>query len=96
MRWCLPCDWRMRAQVRVVCLSKLPIPIGTPELMISRCPSATPSRFKMALQASDAVFNTGLHIPANVSLMIVLGVLALGVIASLLFPNKEAADEQSK
>jgi tellurite resistance protein TerC len=51
---------------------------------------------KMALQASDAVFNTGLHIPANVSLMIVLGVLALGVIASLLFPNKEAADEQSK
>ena len=51
---------------------------------------------KMALQASDAVFNTGLHIPANVSLMIVLGVLALGVIASLLFPNKEAADEQGK
>ena len=51
---------------------------------------------KMALQASDAVFKTGFHIPANISLMIVLGVLAIGVIASLLFPAKDVSNENVK
>lgn len=49
---------------------------------------------KMALQAADAVFDTGIHIAPNTSLMIVLGVLALGVIASFVFPSKETPPEQ--
>ena len=45
--------------------------------------------FKMVLQASDAIWNTGWHIDPMVSLFIVLGTLALGVVASLLFPGKQ-------
>ncbi|QJQ52363.1 MULTISPECIES: TerC/Alx family metal homeostasis membrane protein [Vitreoscilla] len=51
---------------------------------------------KMALQASDAVFGTGLHIAPSVSLMIVLGVLALGVVTSLMFPGKKEAEDGNK
>lgn len=51
---------------------------------------------KMALQASDAVFGTGLHIAPSISLMIVLGVLALGVVTSLMFPGKQEAEENNK
>lgn len=45
---------------------------------------------KMALQSwNHAIGDTGLHIPPSVSLMVVLGMLAVGVVASLLFPGKQ-------
>ena len=45
---------------------------------------------KMGIQSwNHAVFDTGIHISANVSLYIVLGVLFIGVIASFIFPEKE-------
>lgn len=45
---------------------------------------------KMGIQSwNHAIFDTGIHISANMSLYIVLGVLALGVIASFIFPEKE-------
>lgn len=44
---------------------------------------------KLALQSwNHTLGDTGIHIPANVSLLIVLATLALGVIASLVFPAK--------
>ncbi|MDS4039723.1 MAG: hypothetical protein RKP20_00905, partial [Candidatus Competibacter sp.] len=52
--------------------------------------------FKLALQASNHIFHwPGWEISANLSLMIILGTLAVGVIASLLFPAKEDAGEES-
>lgn len=49
---------------------------------------------KMALQSwNHAVSDTGIHISPGWSLAIVLGMLALGVIASLVFPGKEAEKE---
>lgn len=46
--------------------------------------------FKMGLQSwNHAVGDTGIHISPNLSLIIVLGVLALGVVASLVFPGKK-------
>jgi len=48
---------------------------------------------KMALQSwNHAVFDTGIHIKAGWSLSVILGMLAAGVIASLLFPAKKAAE----
>ncbi|TCT19550.1 TerC/Alx family metal homeostasis membrane protein [Thiobaca trueperi] len=45
---------------------------------------------KMALQSwNHAIGDTGLHISPGTSLMIVLGMLAIGVIASLVFPEKK-------
>ncbi|MDH2997803.1 tellurium resistance protein TerC [Pasteurellaceae bacterium LFhippo2] len=45
---------------------------------------------KMGLQSwNHAIGDTGFHISPNTSLFIVLGVLALGVIASLIFPEKK-------
>ena len=45
---------------------------------------------KMGIQSwNHAVFDTGIHISANVSLYIVLGVLFIGVITSFIFPEKE-------
>ncbi|EDK07886.1 membrane protein [Haemophilus influenzae PittAA] len=45
---------------------------------------------KMGIQSwNHAVFDTGIHISANVSLYIVLGVLFIGVVASFIFPAKE-------
>jgi len=45
---------------------------------------------KMALQSwNHAIGDTGLHISPGTSLMVVLGVLALGVLASFLFPEKK-------
>jgi len=50
--------------------------------------------FKLALQASNHLFHwPGFSISANLSLMIILGTLAVGVIASLLFPGKEEVEE---
>ncbi len=51
--------------------------------------------FKLALQASNHLFHwPGFSISANLSLMIILGTLAVGVIASLLFPEKEDFEEE--
>ena len=51
--------------------------------------------FKLALQASNHLFHwPGFSISANLSLMIILGTLAVGVIASLLFPEKNEAEEE--
>lgn len=51
--------------------------------------------FKLALQASNHLFDwPGFNISANLSLMIILGTLAVGVIASLLFPEKEDVEEE--
>ena len=45
---------------------------------------------KMGIQSwNHAVSDTGIHISANVSLYIVLGVLFIGVVASFIFPEKE-------
>ena len=46
--------------------------------------------FKMGVQSWNlAVFDTGFHISPNTSLFVVLGVLFIGVIASLIFPEKK-------
>jgi tellurite resistance protein TerC len=53
--------------------------------------------FKLALQASNHLFHwPGWEISANLSLMIILGTLAVGVIASLLFPGKDEAEEEDE
>lgn len=45
---------------------------------------------KMTLQSWNHVFgDTGIHIAPSVSLMIVLGMLGVGVLASFIFPRKE-------
>ena len=43
---------------------------------------------KLALNASDHFFHHGYAISANLSLYVVLGVLLLGIIASVIFPEK--------
>jgi tellurite resistance protein TerC len=51
--------------------------------------------FKLALQSANHVFHwPGWHISPNLSLMIILGVLAAGVVASFVFPEKKADAEQ--
>jgi tellurite resistance protein TerC len=53
--------------------------------------------FKLALQASNHLFGwPGFSISANLSLMIILGTLAVGVITSLLFPTIEEAEEEGE
>lgn len=50
--------------------------------------------FKLALQSwNHAIGDTGLHISPNTSLLIVLSTLAIGVIASFVFPGRESAEE---
>ncbi len=50
--------------------------------------------FKLALQASNHVFHwPGLEIGPTSSLFVVVGTLALGVVASLVFPEREEAEE---
>jgi tellurite resistance protein TerC len=52
--------------------------------------------FKLALQASNHMFHwPGFNISANLSLMIILGTLAVGVIASLVFPAKDEPEDAS-
>lgn len=43
---------------------------------------------KLALNASDHLFNYGINISPTLSLYIVLGILSLGIIASFIWPNK--------
>jgi len=51
---------------------------------------------KLALQSwNHAIGDTGIHISSNVSLMIVLGTLAIGVIASFIFPVKEEQENKA-
>lgn len=49
---------------------------------------------KLGLNASDHFIHHGYTISANVSLLVVIGVLAIGIIASFLFPEKEVEQEQ--
>ncbi|MES2819063.1 MAG: TerC/Alx family metal homeostasis membrane protein [Pseudomonadota bacterium] len=49
---------------------------------------------KLALNATDHIFHTGYAIDANTSLIVVLVVLAIGIVASVLFPEKP--DEASE
>lgn len=46
---------------------------------------------KLALNSSDHLWHHGYNISAMTSLYVVLGVLALGIIASLLFPGKKTS-----
>lgn len=48
---------------------------------------------KLGLNATDHLFHHGYSIDANTSLFIVLGVLALGILASVLLPEKEVDGE---
>ena len=51
--------------------------------------------FKLGLNASDHLWHHGYGISATTSLYVVLGVLALGILASVLFPGKESpADDR--
>lgn len=50
--------------------------------------------FKLGLNATDHFFHHGFAIDATTSLWVVLGVLALGIIASLLFPAKKREQTQ--
>ena len=51
---------------------------------------------KLALSASEHLFQHGYEISPNASLVVVLAVLALGVAASFVFPEKSKAEEQNK
>ena len=51
---------------------------------------------KLALSASAHLFQHGYEISPNASLAVVLAVLALGVTASFVFPEKNKAEEQNK
>ena len=49
---------------------------------------------KMTLQSwNHAIGDTGIHISPSMSLSVVLGMLALGVVASFVFPAKDEPDE---
>jgi len=50
---------------------------------------------KLGLNATDHLFHHGISIDANTSLIVVLVVLALGILASLLFPGKEDAQAEA-
>jgi len=50
---------------------------------------------KLALNATDHLFHHGYSIDANTSLFIVLAVLAVGIVASLLFPEKDEAEGET-
>ncbi|TBW02040.1 TerC/Alx family metal homeostasis membrane protein [Azotobacter chroococcum] len=51
---------------------------------------------KLALNATDHLFHHGYHIDPNTSLAIVLGVLAIGIAASVLFPGKKEDDDATQ
>ena len=47
--------------------------------------------FKLGLNATDRYWTSWFSIGATASLFVVLGVLALGIIASVMFPGKREA-----
>lgn len=51
---------------------------------------------KLGLNATDHLFHHGYTIDANTSLLIVMVVLAIGVVASLVFPAKEEAQPENQ
>jgi tellurite resistance protein TerC len=48
---------------------------------------------KLALNATDHLFHHGISIDPNTSLMIVLITLAIGIVASVMFPEDDDSDE---
>ncbi len=52
--------------------------------------------FKLGLNATDHFWHHGYSIGATTSLFVVLGVLALGIIASVMFPGKREAIASDK
>ncbi|RXV64555.1 TerC/Alx family metal homeostasis membrane protein [Burkholderia stabilis] len=51
---------------------------------------------KLALNATDHLFHHGIGIDPNTSLLIVLAVLATGILASVIFPEKEEAQAEDQ
>ncbi|MFP3504442.1 TerC/Alx family metal homeostasis membrane protein [Burkholderia sp. SIMBA_062] len=51
---------------------------------------------KLGLNASDHLFHHGISIDPNTSLLIVLTVLAIGILASVIFPKKEGAQAENQ
>jgi tellurite resistance protein TerC len=51
--------------------------------------------FKLGLNATDHMFHHGFGISATSSLVVVLIVLALGIVASVMFPEAEEDDTAS-
>jgi len=49
---------------------------------------------KLGLNATDHIWHHGYNIAATTSLYVVLGVLALGILASVMFPGKSEAEEK--
>lgn len=50
---------------------------------------------KLGLNATDHIWHHGYSLSATTSLYVVLGVLALGILASVLFPEKSGEDEKN-
>jgi len=50
---------------------------------------------KLGLNATDHIFNHGYNIDPNTSLIIVVVVLAIGIFASVLFPQKEEVEAEN-
>ena len=46
--------------------------------------------------ATDHLFHHGISISPNTSLLIVMAVLAIGILASVIFPNKEDAQAENQ
>ncbi|MBN3834655.1 TerC/Alx family metal homeostasis membrane protein [Burkholderia sp. Ac-20344] len=51
---------------------------------------------KLGLNATDHLFHHGISISPNTSLLIVMVVLAIGILASVIFPNKEEARAENQ
>ncbi|EVT82342.1 tellurium resistance protein TerC, partial [Pseudomonas aeruginosa VRFPA09] len=51
---------------------------------------------KLGLNATDHLFHHGISIDPNTSLLIVLAVLAVGILASVIFPEKEEAQAENQ
>lgn len=49
---------------------------------------------KLGLNATDHIWHHGYSIAATTSLYVVLGVLALGILASVMFPGKPESEEK--
>lgn len=51
---------------------------------------------KLGLNATDHLFHHGISIDPNTSLLIVLAVLAVGILASVIFPEREEAQAENQ
>ena len=49
---------------------------------------------KLGLAASEHIFGVGYEISPNASLLVVIVVLALGIVASFVFPEREEAEDK--